>query len=107
MRGFHRKMLGPLDQNGAPLGGDALFLGSIEFRIPVVWRLRAALFADAGQVWARANEVSPRQIEVAVGPGLMLQTPVGPIRVDFGHRVRKVQAGQPDNVLQLSLGEPF
>ncbi len=107
MRGFHRHLLGPLDPTGAPLGGDALLLGSVELRVPLFWLLRAAGFADAGQVWSRPILAKSSEIEVAVGPGLMVETPVGPIRADYAHRITHFVNGQPANVLQLSIGEPF
>ena len=107
MRGFKRRELGPLDATGAPLGGQVLFLGSAEVRIPIVWRLMGAGFVDTGQVWARPQNVKPRYIEVAVGPGLLITTPVGPVRADLAYRLTRYQPGQPNTVLNFSIGEPF
>jgi outer membrane protein assembly complex protein YaeT len=87
MRGFQRRKLGPKDSAGAPLGGEAKLEASAEVRIPLFWRIWGALFADAGQVWLEAGDIDLSKIEVAVGPGLWVMTPVGPFRFDLGYRL--------------------
>ncbi len=106
MRGFGRRELGPQDDSGAPLGGEACMLASTEIRIPLVWRFVGALFVDAGQVWRLASDIDG-DIEVAAGPGLMIMTPVGPVRADIGYRLTEFQTGQPDWLFHLSVGHPF
>ncbi|MFH1279039.1 MAG: BamA/TamA family outer membrane protein [Candidatus Eisenbacteria bacterium] len=107
MRGFERRRLGPRDNEGAPLGGEAKIEAAAELRFPLVWRVRAAAFTDAGQVWSRAREIRPDQLEVAVGPSLMILTPVGAVRVDWGHRITDREKGEPSDVYHLSIGHPF
>jgi outer membrane protein assembly complex protein YaeT len=107
MRGFRRRKLGPLDDAGAPLGGEAKVEASAELRFPIVWRLRGALFADAGQVWTSRRAVSVDNVEVAVGPGLMILTPVGPIRADAGFRITDFEREEPDWVLHVTIGHPY
>ncbi|NIO29744.1 MAG: BamA/TamA family outer membrane protein [Candidatus Latescibacteria bacterium] len=107
MRGFKRKKLGPLDTNGFPLGGEIKLEASVELRTPLVWRFRGALFIDAGQVWRYIEDISADDLEIASGPGLRLQTPVGPVRADLARRVRKTEATQPLWVFHLSIGYPF
>jgi outer membrane protein insertion porin family len=72
-----------------------------------VWRFRGALFVDTGQVWERWNDASVEDVAVAVGPGLRLVTPVGPIRTDFGYRVTRVDTDEPRWVFHLSIGPAF
>ncbi|MBN1825411.1 MAG: BamA/TamA family outer membrane protein [Candidatus Eisenbacteria bacterium] len=107
MRGFRRRKLGPLDDEGAPLGGEAKAEFSVEARFPLFWRFRGAFFADAGQVWSRRDEIDWRDMEAAIGPGMMVRTPVGPIRADVGFRLTDKEKDQPGWVFHLSIGNPY
>jgi outer membrane protein assembly factor BamA len=107
MRGFKRRRLGPLDESGDPIGGEVRMETAAELRFPLFWRLRGALFVDVGQVWERSNDTSPEDLAVAVGPGLHLATPVGPIRADFGYRVSDVDTDDPRWVFHIAIGPAF
>jgi len=107
MRGFNRRKLGPLDSAGAPLGGEAKFEGSVELRFPLFWRFRATGFVDAGQVWPTSADITMDNIEVAVGPGLWMDTAIGPIRTDLGYRLTDYDTTQPRWVFHFSIGPAF
>jgi len=107
MRGFNRRKLGPLDSAGAPLGGEAKFEGSVELRFPLFWRFRGTGFVDAGQVWPTRADITTDNIEVAVGPGLWIDTPIGPIRSDLGFRLTDYDTTQPRWVFHFSVGPAF
>lgn len=107
MRGFHRRKLGPLDSAGAPLGGEAKFEGSVEYRFPLPWRLAGTLFVDTGQVWATLDEVTTRNIEVAPGFGIWLNTVIGPIRGDLAWRATDHASSEPRWVFHFSVGPAY
>jgi outer membrane protein assembly complex protein YaeT len=107
MRGFKRRKLGPLDQDEAALGGEAKLLSGLEIRFPIVWRIRGAAFLDAGQVWLEREQVRIDQLEVAAGPALMVQTPVGPVRADLGFRLTDREPSQPRQAFHIAIGHPF
>jgi len=107
MRGFERRMLGPLDSEGSPVGGEARALGSFELRVPLLWRFKAAVFVDVGQVWSKVTAMRRRDLQVAVGPGLMIQTPVGPLRADWGALLTDPPSGQPTSAFHVAVGHPF
>ncbi|MDM7915254.1 MAG: BamA/TamA family outer membrane protein, partial [Candidatus Eisenbacteria bacterium] len=107
MRGYERRMLGPLDSEGTPIGGTVKAEFSTELRFPIWWRFGGALFVDGGQVWLRRDKVRPRDLRFAVGPGIMVQTPIGPIRVDVGFPLGGLRSGQPHAVPHLSIGHVF
>jgi outer membrane protein insertion porin family len=107
MRGFERRKLGPLDSAGAPLGGQSKLEASAEYRFPLPWRFRGTLFVDTGQVWPEAPNLNGRKMEVAVGPGLWIQTPIGPIRGDVGYRLTDYEESQPRWVFHFSIGPAF
>lgn len=107
MRGFRRHKLGPLDSEGSALGGELKAVGGVELRFPLVWRFDAAAFLDVGQVWRRRSDVDAEDVEVAVGPGIMVRTPVGPIRADWGFRVTDEVPDQPGSAFHIAIGNPF
>jgi outer membrane protein insertion porin family len=107
MRGFKRRMLGPLDSSGTPLGGQAKIEWGSELRFPIWGILGGAAFLDAGQVWQEIDRARLDEMEVAVGGGLVIYTPIGPIRGDIGHRLTDMESSQPETVYHISIGHPF
>jgi outer membrane translocation and assembly module TamA len=107
MRGYERRLLGPRDSQGRPSGGVAKLELSTEFRVPLFWRLSGAAFVDAAQVWADRSSIRLDELEVAAGPGLLVTTPVGPVRIDVGFPVTAKPMDQPDVVYHLSVGQVF
>jgi len=106
-RGFKRRRLGPLDENGLPLGGDIGMTGFVELRFPLVWKFDGAVFVDCGQVWRDRDAFTWDNIETAVGPALRLMTPVGPIRFDFGFRLTDFVPDEPPFVFHFAIGYPM
>ncbi len=107
MRGFKRRRLGPRDADDSPIGGETKIEAAAELRFPLVWRFRGAIFVDAGQVWERSSDTDLADLSVAVGPGLRLATPVGPVRFDLGYRSTDIYADEPRWVFHLSIGPAF
>jgi outer membrane protein assembly complex protein YaeT len=107
MRGFARRKLGPLDEDGAPLGGDVKLEGSLELRFPIYRKLRGAGFLDVGQVWATTDDVRTDNIEYAVGTGLWIDTIIGPLRGDLAYRLTYHETTQPRWAFHFSIGPAF
>lgn len=82
VRGFDRNSLSPTDEAGNPKGGRALAVARCELRFPVWRRLRATVFADAGQVFDDLGAIRPADLAVGVGAGLRYETRVGVLRLD-------------------------
>jgi outer membrane protein assembly factor BamA len=102
---------------GFPVGGSALFLNNLELRLPnvtlpyVMENIGFTIFHDMGNVFARPQEILPsigrwhqphpqvctqesthlncnfNYVSHAVGLGLRYQTPIGPLRFDFGYNL--------------------
>lgn len=62
--------------------GKNLFLGSVEYRFPVASKVQGAVFSDFGNAWDGSYDL--RDIHASVGVGIQLETPIGPIRLDYG-----------------------
>ncbi|MFH1502095.1 MAG: outer membrane protein assembly factor BamA [Candidatus Eisenbacteria bacterium] len=83
VRGFERNSLSPLDAGGSPKGGRALAEARLEVRFHVWRKLRAVVFADAGQTFDDLGALRASLLEVGVGGGLRVETPVGVLRLDL------------------------
>jgi outer membrane protein insertion porin family/translocation and assembly module TamA len=106
VRGYRRRELGPLDVNGNPVGGEALFETSAELRYPLFGNFRGVAFVDAGNVWRDTSEVELADLRYTPGLGVRYDTPIGPIRVDAGFKTRAEDPG-PSVVFHLSVGNAF
>jgi outer membrane translocation and assembly module TamA len=90
IRGWGRYEVSPLSKSGLPVGGDSMFALSEELRASLRGNLGAVVFLDAGNAWARAGAFDLGDLRYAVGPGLRYQTPIGPIRFDFGWQLNPI-----------------
>jgi outer membrane protein insertion porin family len=99
-------MLGPLDENNQPVGGQASFLFNIEERFPLFWILRGAVFLDTGQVWTNVDAMRLDSLQPSAGGSIMFTTPVGPVRFDLGFRL-KDSGDMPSSVFHFLIGNPF
>jgi outer membrane protein insertion porin family len=90
VRGWGRYEISPLSESGLPVGGDSMLSFSEELRAILHGNLGGVLFLDAGNVWAESWGVKLGDLRYAVGPGLRYQTPIGPIRFDFGYQLNPI-----------------
>jgi outer membrane protein assembly complex protein YaeT len=114
VRGWSRFEVSPLSLSGLPLGGHSMFEASSELRVPIVGKVSGVLFLDAGNVWRQALDFQLHELEYAAGPGLRYLTPIGPVRVDFGFQLTRVEGlridGEPESRhwrLHFSIGQAF
>jgi outer membrane protein assembly complex protein YaeT len=118
LRGFALNQAGPRDlTTGTPLGGNAVFVNSMELRTPGVAlpfigdNMSFVFFHDFGNVFTDGKEMikslgrwyQPRRqdcrteashnlcsfayMSQSVGSGIRYKTPIGPVRVDFGYNL--------------------
>jgi outer membrane protein insertion porin family len=83
LRGWSFRDVGPKDRFGEPLGGQTSVRTTVELTFPIVEKVRAAAFYDAGFVEPKAFNLGGR-LASDVGLGLRLDLPVGPLRLDYG-----------------------
>ena len=86
VRGFSNRDIGPVDENGIPLGGNTMAYGNLELTFPIMERVRGAVFTDAGFLDPRAFHYGDAwdELDAAAGVGVRLNLPIGPLRLDYG-----------------------
>jgi outer membrane protein assembly complex protein YaeT len=89
IRGYGYNTLGPLDANGALVGGDGLLEASTELRFPLKGELTGLVFADAGNAFAKPFKIRSEGLRAGAGLGVRYQTPVGPIGLDLAWRLKE------------------
>ena len=91
LRGYRFADVSPRDSLNEPFGGNTYWLGSVEYSIPLIERLRFAMFYDIGNVYSSSFSINPntargeRLYQDNVGFGFRLNVPnLGPLRLDYG-----------------------
>ena len=64
--------------------GTRMFLATAEYRFPIVSKVQGAIFTDWGSAWSDDWQPDADLIHGSVGVGISLNTPVGPLRLDYG-----------------------
>ncbi len=107
LRGFEFRDVGPKDINDQPIGGNTSVNGTVEYSLPVIERVRFAVFFDIGEVKQDSYSFSLNSLKADVGAGVRLNLPVGPLRLDYGWPIitdpRSGESGQ----IQFSVGYQF
>lgn len=121
-RGFARDRLGPtlgdvdpadyaLPPNvdlSQPVGGDSLLLLNQEFRFPMIrrFRLKGVVFYDAGNVFLELKDFNPLELRHTLGAGLRLETPVGPLRAEYGWKLDR-RVGETGGEFHFAIGSVY
>ncbi|HEY3662588.1 MAG TPA: outer membrane protein assembly factor BamA [Chthoniobacterales bacterium] len=106
LRGFNFRDVGPKDENGEPIGGQTLARATIEATVPIIPRVRGAVFYDTGFVNAGAFDFGTSHLVSDVGFGLRLDLPIGPLKIDYGIPLQKDNNSNGGKI-QFSVGYQF
>jgi outer membrane protein assembly factor BamA len=96
-------------------GGAGLLLASTEWRFPVYGPVGGDLFVDGGNVWQAWRDVNVGAMRWGAGLGLRVDTPIGPLRLEYGWKLDRKSfvawdgtiVKEPPGELFLSFGNPF
>lgn len=91
LRGYKYRTVGPYDYETftQPVGGDTSWFATAEYSIPIIERLRFALFYDVGNVYPNAYSFQTQGPRFGFytddyGVGIRLNIPsIGPLRLDY------------------------
>ncbi|MBN2317658.1 MAG: outer membrane protein assembly factor BamA [Acidobacteria bacterium] len=117
LRGFETDYAGPLDPvTFKPTGGNALVIGSVELRRPILSFIHIAGFYDTGNVFSTIRDISFSGFSHSIGAGLRFKTPLGPLRIDYGYNLNlppelrnpePPREGLDRGYLFITVGPPF
>jgi outer membrane protein insertion porin family len=106
VRGYAQDTLGPKGSDGNPTGGNAFLMENLELRTSLGKGIGLVAFVDGGNVWQKVNEMGLTDLKFTTGLGLRYDTPVGPIRVDYGVKLQR-EKGESSGELHFSIGHAF
>ncbi len=64
--------------------GSRMFTSTLEYRFPLANKVQGILFTDWGSAWSSGFFPKTGEVYGSVGFGLALNTPLGPLRLDYG-----------------------
>lgn len=101
---------------GPPEGGVMMFISNVEYKFPIAMQkgrtvLQGAVFLDMGGSW-RKRDVNftigrgEDQLKVGIGAGIRFQTPIFPVRLDWGYGLNH-KPGEDKSQWYFTIGQPF
>ena len=112
IRGFEPNGIGPRDlaaENEDGLGGNYFWVVRTEAQFPLglpeEYGISGGLFADVGSIWGLDDTVGTggepvddsMHIRASVGASLFWTTPIGPLRFNFSHALKKEDYDEEQN----------
>ncbi len=109
IRGYDERSVGPKDttKTSDPVGGEALLVGNVELTIPVFENIKGAFFYDIGNVWEKKDDFASGGYKSSIGCGLRLNTPIGPIKLDYGYPLDSSDDDSDSGKVHFSMGHKF
>lgn len=119
VRGYSSRKISPIDAtSGEAIGGNKYLVGSLELLYPISKKMGVILsgFFDAGNAWDEGEMffsqphrrvASPSLgLYKSVGVGIRWFSPMGPLRIEFGHGLDKVYESS-SNKVEFGMGQTF
>lgn len=106
VRSFPVRELGPRDANDQPVGGEAWWVANAEYVHTLTGPVKAVAFMDVGTLSEKAADFGFSEFDLAVGLGLRLDLPIGPVRVEYGHNLTQ-DNNEPSGALFFAIGVAF
>ncbi|MEM1084736.1 MAG: BamA/TamA family outer membrane protein [Verrucomicrobiota bacterium] len=106
VRSFPERELGPRSVTNYPIGGEASWVTNVEYIRTLAGALKGVVFVDAGGLSPEWEDFGMNEIDVALGLGLRLDLPIGPVRLEYGHNLTK-DANEPSGSWHFAIGTAF
>jgi len=87
-------------------GGNSFLMENFEIRTYIGRGIGLVVFLDGGNVWADIESIRLSDFKFTTGLGLRYNTPVGPIRIDYGHKLQQ-EKGESSGEVHFSIGHAF
>lgn len=111
IRGFEQGSLGPVDIEGAYVGGNKRININTELYVPFPGAgndrtLRLFGYVDTGNVWGENEPVRWKDFRASTGVGISWVSPVGPLKLSYGKPFRYFDQDKIQK-LQFQIGTAF
>jgi outer membrane protein insertion porin family len=88
------------------VGGDVMLNFNFELRTKITERFIGVLFLDSGGVWDNVEDVNLGQLRFGVGPGIVVNLPIGYFQVGYGFPFN-IQPGDSTQGPYFTFGSTF
>jgi outer membrane protein insertion porin family len=113
VRGFRERRIGPRDpRSNDPIGGEATFMGGVE-EVATLMKdergkpiLKGTVFFDVGDVWQKVGEYG-ESLKAGAGAGVRVTTPIGPVRLDVGFPISRLEDEKRKPRLHFNISRSF
>jgi outer membrane protein assembly factor BamA len=105
VRSFPERELGPAVDD-YPTGGEGMWHANAELIRKLTASLKAVCFVDAGSLSREFDQLGFGGVELAIGLGLRLDLPIGPVRLEYGYNLTR-DPGDPVGTLHFAIGVAF
>ncbi|MGQ9473751.1 MAG: BamA/OMP85 family outer membrane protein [Candidatus Caldatribacteriaceae bacterium] len=80
--------------------GEKMLVFNLEYRFDIAEKTQLVVFGDAGYAWSFDENINFADLKTGYGVGLRFDTPIGPIRIDYG-------IGETGGQTYVSIGQAF
>ena len=106
VRSFDEREMGPRSLSNDAIGGEAYWNASLEYIRDIKDPIRGVVFFDMGQVYSDISSWGFNNPSYALGLGVRIDLPIGPIRLEYGHNLNR-KDGEPAGTLHFAIGATF
>jgi outer membrane protein insertion porin family len=114
VRAFRYRKVGPKDETEEPIGGRSAAFATAEYTIPLVEKIRLALFYDVGVVWQDLYEEDLESLAVGdgvvcdgYGLGIRFDFPQFPIQLDYAWPLNTDEVTSDSGRFSFSIGYTY
>ncbi len=106
VRGYDQDTLGPKGSDRTPTGGNIFIMENLELRTSIGKGIGLVAFLDGGNVWINIEDLNIRNLKFTTGIGVRYNTPVGPLRIDYGYKLER-EKDESSGEIHFSIGHAF
>lgn len=97
LRGYDDREINIRNAAGQKEGGRTSLFYNLEYRIPILENTFSILFFQDGGMISESSFAVNGDMKYSAGLGMRVQSPMGPIRLDFGYRFNETYKGAKDS----------
>ena len=110
VRGYDWRDISPEDRDtGDKIGGNKMVQLNVEFMFPIIKKagLMGVLFYDTGNAYDDEENIELGELRRSVGYGFRWYSPIGPIRLEYGHILDDKEGRKGEGGWEFTMGMAF